>query len=90
MSVTQLTHNHDQLLLNDVLVFRYRGGDVDTIPWPLRCEFRDDDEILHQLASCLYEERECGGWDGDHVLLPDGTKFYPEEHLVKAPRLYEF
>ena len=89
--VTQLTHNHDRLLLNgDMLIYRYPAGDIDCVPWPLKCEFRSETEVNHQLASCLYDERECGGWDGHHVLLPDGTKFYPEEHLVDTPRQYEF
>ena len=82
MSVTQLTHKDGDLRLNDeLLIFHYPAGDIDTIPWPLKCEFRGQTEIKRQLASCLFDERECGGWDGDHVLLPDGTKFYPEDHI---------
>lgn len=78
----QLTADGRDLLLNEeLLIFRYPAGGIDTVPWPLKCEFRSETEIKHQLASCLYNERECGSWDGDHVYLPDGTAFYPDDYL---------
>lgn len=79
MSAVQLENNDGELVVNgELLVYRYSAGDCDTIPWPLKCQFRGEAELITQLASCLYDERECGTWDGDHVLLPDGRKFYPD------------
>ena len=82
MNNCHLTDVGGQLELGqDVLIYHYPAGDIDTIPWPLKCEFRGEGEVRVQLASCLFGERECGSWDGDHVYLPDGTPFYPEDYL---------
>lgn len=35
----------DLRLGDELLVFYYPAGDIDTIPWPLKCEFRGEDHL---------------------------------------------
>jgi hypothetical protein len=52
----------------DIIVCRYPEGDCDTIRWPK--------PNIKNLMAALFDDRECGDWDGsiDDVLLPDGTR----------------
>lgn len=59
-----------------LLMYRYSAGDIDLIPWPLVSEYRDKETLERDLASALYDERECGKIPVNAVVeLPDGTVF---------------
>ena len=60
-----------------MLIRRYDAGDCDTIPWPLKSDFHDEESLKIRLARALYDERECNSFFGihDEILLPDGTPF---------------
>lgn len=48
----------------------------DSIPWPLVSEYRSEDQLVHQLAACLYDEVQMGRvQEHSTILLPDGQVF---------------
>lgn len=85
-NVISLTVGDDGHLFlgNHILVYHYPAGDIDTIPWPMHCEFRGDNQIRQQLASCLFDEWECNDTCADCdrcVVLPDGELFWFDREL---------
>lgn len=62
-----------------VLLRRYDAGDVDSIPWPWLATRTD----LENLSCALYDAREMGLIpDNPIVLLPDGTPFNIDRHVI--------
>lgn len=48
----------------------------DSIPWPLKSEYRSDDEIVYGLFSALYDEVQMGQVPcNSEIALPDGRIF---------------
>ena len=69
-SPIKITNDGGCLSLNgDVLIYWYKGGDVDTIAWP-------HPNKVH-LRAALYDAREMGGIPSnvDSVTLPSGKVF---------------
>jgi hypothetical protein len=60
-----------------ILMRIYDAGDMDTVPWPLECQFSTREELEDRLASALYDERECNRFfpTDASIRLPDGTAF---------------
>lgn len=77
--MTQLIVEDGTLYYPDgsILVTRLEGGDPATIRWPLK------DEQRTILACCLYDDFECGVFEGRKVLLPDGTEFDFDDVLAE-------
>ena len=69
-------HTHDGKQEHPILIAEVGGGDHDTIPWPMKSQFRTKKELTQNLASALYDAREMGTIPSvSSVLLPDGTEF---------------
>jgi len=67
----------------NVIIYRYRAGDVDLIKWPL------PEEDRRMLAAALYDGREMGDIPNSSiVLLPDGTQFDFED-VLNTTKPYE-
>jgi hypothetical protein len=62
---------------DDIIVYVYPAGDADTIPWPMKSDFRSDAKIRNHLARALYDAHEMGDLPHgtESVLLPDGAEF---------------
>jgi hypothetical protein len=68
---TKLTVKDDNLYVGtNLLIYRYREGDVDTCRWP----FKNLDDRRH-LAGALFDAFECGELFDRVVELPDGILF---------------
>jgi hypothetical protein len=70
-------YNKDLAIGDSLLIFHYPAGDTDTLPWPLKAEYRSDVQLRGQLRTALWDAIETGELpsDTDSVLLPDGTEF---------------
>lgn len=76
--MTKLINKNGDLYLTDedILLVRYKAGDCDTIPFPLRTK-----EHKKNLASALFDAYECGEIEERTVLLPNGKTFNIDDNL---------
>lgn len=89
MTTVRLVVHHDLLHYpcpeadDNLLVYSYDSGEIDTIPWPLDGCVYSEDKLRDMLASALFDEREVNSsFPQDVVIeLPDGTVF-PFDPLV--------